>query len=84
MLTLAGRPSEAQAEVRYLGHRRHSRSLGVLRTLDGAFKDLTLPVSGVIEVSVRYTDPYDIQRASPWATLKLPPPATTARGRPRR
>ena len=84
VLTLAGRPSEAQAEVRYLGHRRHSRSLGVLRTLDGAFKDLTLPVSGVIEVSVRYTDPYDIQRASPWATLKLPPPATTARGRPRR
>jgi hypothetical protein len=82
VLVLSGRPSEAQAEVRYLGHRRHSRHLSVRRTLHDAFTDLTLPVSGVIEVSVRYTDPYDIQRASPWITLKLPPTAAkTAKGR---
>jgi hypothetical protein len=82
VLMLSGRPSEAQAQVRYLGHRGHSRHLTVLRTLDGVFTDLTLPVSGVVEVSVRYTDPYDIQRASPWTTLKLSPLAVrTAKGR---
>jgi hypothetical protein len=77
VLVLSGRPSEAQAQVRYLGHHGHSRHLSILRTLHGAFADLTLPVSGVVEVSVRYTDPYDIQRASPWTILKLPP--TTAK-----
>jgi hypothetical protein len=77
VLVLSGRPSEAQAQVRYLGHRGRSRHLSILRTLDGTFTDLTLPASGVIEVSVRYTDPYDIQRASPWTTLKLS--STTAK-----
>jgi Subtilase family len=82
VLVLSGRPGEAQAQVRYLGHQRRSRHLSVLRTLDGAFTDLTLPTSGVVEVSVRYTDPYDLERASPWATLKLPPAATkTTKGR---
>jgi hypothetical protein len=82
VLILSGRPSEAQAQVRYLGRRGRSRHLRILRTLDGAFADLTLPASGVIEVSVRYTDPYDIQRASPWITLKLPPTTTkTTAGR---
>jgi hypothetical protein len=82
VLVLSGRPGEAQAQVRYLGHQRRSRHLSVLRTLDGAFTDLTLPTSGVVEVSVRYIDPYDIQRASPWATLELPPTAAkTAKGR---
>ena len=82
VLVLSGRPGEAQAQVRYLGYQRRSRHLSVLRTLDGAFTDLTLPTSGVVEVLVRYIDPYDIQRASPWATLKLPPTAAkTAKGR---
>ncbi len=82
VLVLTGRPSEAQTQVRYLGHRGRARHLSVLRTLHGAFTDLTLPASGVVEVSVRYTDPYDIQRASPWTTLKLPPTtAKTAKGR---
>jgi Subtilase family len=82
MLVLSGRPGEAQAQVRYLGHRAHSRRLSVLRTLQGAFSDLTLPASGVIEVSVRYTDLYDVQRASPWTTLRLPTSvAKTAKGR---
>ena len=82
VLVLSGRPSEAQAEVRYLGHRVHSRRLSVLRTLNGAFTDLTLPVSGVVEISIRYIDPYDIQRVSLWTTLKLPlTTAKTAKGR---
>lgn len=82
VLVLSDRPGEAQVQVRYLGHQRRSRHLSVLRTLDGAFMDLTLPTSGVVEVSVRYIDPYDIQRASPWATLKLPPTAAkTTKGR---
>jgi Subtilase family len=83
VLALSGRPSEAQVQVRYLGRRGRSRRLRVLRTLQGAFTSLTLPTSGVVEVSVRYTDPYDVERASPWTTLRLPASAGTA-GKARR
>ncbi len=83
VLALTGRPSEAQVQVRFLGHRGRSRRLSVLRTIHGAFTSLTLPTSGVVEVSVRYTDPYDVERASPWATLRLPASETTA-GKARR
>jgi Subtilase family len=71
LLLLSGRPSEAEAQVRYLGHRGHSRHLRILRTLSGAFNSLAMPSSGVVEVSVRYTDPYDLERTSPWTTLKV-------------
>jgi hypothetical protein len=71
LLLLDGRPSEARAQVRYLGHHGRSHRLTVLRTLTGDFTRLTLPVSGVLEVAVRYTDPYDLQRASPWTKLTL-------------
>jgi hypothetical protein len=83
VLALSGRPSEAQVQVRYLGRRGRSRRLRVLRTLQGAFTSLTLPTSGVIDVSVRYTDPYDVERASPWTTIRLPASASTA-GKARR
>lgn len=79
VLALTGRPSEAQVQVRYLGHKGRSRRLSVLRTLHGIFTNVTLPNSGVVEVSVRYTDPYDVERASPWTTLHLPTSAGTAR-----
>ncbi|MGA9313237.1 MAG: S8 family serine peptidase [Solirubrobacteraceae bacterium] len=79
VLALIGRPREAEAQVRYLGHHGRSRRLRVLRTLHGVFTNLTLPTSGVAEVSVRYVDPYDVERASPWMTLRLPAPASTAR-----
>lgn len=79
VLMLAGRPKEAEAQVRYLGHRGHSRRLSILRTRHGAFTTLTLPTSGIAEVSVRYIDPYDAERASPWTTLRLPASASTAR-----
>ena len=79
VLALTGRPKEAEAQVRYLGHRRHSRQLSILRTLHGAFTNLTLPTSGIAEVSVRYIDPYDVDRSSPWTTLRLPASASTAR-----
>jgi len=71
VLVLSGRPGEAQVQARYLGRQRHSRKLRVLRTLYGAFTSLTLPTSGVVEIAVRYTDPYDMGRASPWTTLHL-------------
>lgn len=79
VLMLTGRPKEAETQVRYLGHRGHSRRLSILRTLHGAFTNLTLPTSGVAEVSVRYIDPYDVERASPWMTLRLPASGSTAR-----
>jgi hypothetical protein len=79
VLALTRRPSGAQVQVRSLGHRGQSRRLRVLRTLHGAFTSLAIPTSGVVEVSVRYIDPYDVERASPWTTLRLPAPAGTAR-----
>jgi hypothetical protein len=82
VLALLGRPSEAQVQLRYLGHRGRSHQLRVLRTLHGVFASLTLPTFGVVEVSVRYTDPYDVNRASPWTTLRLPASASaTGKGR---
>lgn len=79
VLMLTGRPKEAEAQVRYLGHHGHSHRLSLLRTLHGSFTKLTLPTSGIAEVSVRYIDPYDVERASPWTTLRLPASASTAR-----
>jgi hypothetical protein len=85
MLVLLGRSKEAEAQVRYFGRRGHFRRLSVLRTLHGAFTNLMLPASGVAEVSVRYIDPYDVKRASPWTTLRIPASASRSRkGRRRR
>jgi hypothetical protein len=79
VLALVDRPQEAEVQARYLGHRGHSRQLRVLRTLHGAFTNLTLPTSGISEVSVRYVDPFDVERSSPWTTLRLPASPSTAR-----
>lgn len=84
VLALTGRPQEAEVQVRYLGHRGRSSKARILRTLHGAFTSLTLPTSGLAEVSVRYIDPYDVERASPWTTLRLPvymPRGKAERGR---
>jgi Subtilase family len=70
VLVLSGRPGEAQAQVRCLGHRGRSRRLSVLRTLSGRSDDFTIPASAV-EVSVRYTDPYALERDGPWTTLPV-------------
>jgi hypothetical protein len=72
LLVLNTRPREARIQVRYLGHHGHSHRLMLLRTLTGDFTSLTLPMSGVAEISVRYTDPYDLERSSPWTNLPLP------------
>ncbi len=71
-LILTGRPREAQAQVRYMGRQGRSQHLRVLRTIDGALNTITIPSAGVIEVLVRYTDPYDIERTSPWVILQVP------------
>jgi hypothetical protein len=76
VLILEHRPSEAQAQVRYLGYHRHSRHLSVLQARSGTFNTLTMPSLDVVEISIRYTDPYDLERASPWTTLKLPQTTT--------
>jgi hypothetical protein len=72
LLVLDGRPSGVLAQVRLLGHHGRSRRLAVLRTLTGPFTTLTIPTAGTLEVAARYTDPYDITRASPWTTLQIP------------
>jgi hypothetical protein len=84
ILILTGRPSGAQAQVRYLGHRGHSRHLSLVRTINAALNTITIPSAGVAEVSVRYTDPYDVERASPWVTLKVARLASSKSARVRR
>jgi hypothetical protein len=83
-LVLSGRPVEAQAQVRLIGRRRHSRRLTVLRTVRGAFSELAIPAKGVSEVSLRYVDLYDAERASSWITLEMPLGSGADRKRPRR
>jgi hypothetical protein len=80
ILLLAGRPSETRTEVRCLGRRHGARGLHLLRVLTGSLSALRVP-SSVVEISVRYTDPYDTQRDSPWTTLPVPPPETRSHGR---
>jgi hypothetical protein len=79
VLTLKEHPKEAEVQIRYLGDLRHSHQLRVLRTTRERFIALTLPTSGVIEVLLRYIDPYDTERTGPWATIHLP---AKARSRP--
>jgi hypothetical protein len=79
VLTLTGRPPEASVEVRYLPGRGHPRRWRPLRTLTGDFTTLALPTAGVTAVSLRYIDPYDFARASPWSTLRLPATIDAAR-----
>lgn len=81
LLVLAGRPAEAQAQVCLIGHHRHSRRLSVLHTVRGSFTQLVVPVASVSEVSLRYVDAYDAERASPWTTLRMPRAVVTGRKR---
>jgi hypothetical protein len=67
---IAGRPAEAVIELRYLTRKAHHQRLSIKRTLRGTFTTLT-PPPVVLEIQLRYTDPYDIQRDSPWQTLAL-------------
>jgi hypothetical protein len=78
-LLIPSRPADARVEVRYLARKGHGHQLRVIQTITGSFGVLTLPASGVLELTVRYTDPYDIQRSSPWITLKLPQPTAHRR-----
>jgi hypothetical protein len=73
VLVLTARPSEAQTQLRYLARRSHSRRLRLLRTISGALSTITIPSKGVTEIAVRYTDPYDAERTSPWVTLTVHP-----------
>lgn len=77
LLLLSGPPSEAQAEVRYLGRRHlgrhhHRQHVRLLRTKRGTFRRLRLPARRLVKIRVRYIDPYDMERDGPWLTLRLP------------
>jgi len=80
VVVLESPPSEASTEVRCLGYRKHSHKLTVLRRTTTGARTLRLAATGVRELALRYTDPYDIQRSSPWTALRLPSQA--ARHRP--
>jgi hypothetical protein len=70
-LLIAGRPSEAVAQVRLLARRGPARRQKIVRTLQGRFASLGLP-RGLSAVSLRYLDSYDAARSSVWETLTIP------------
>jgi hypothetical protein len=72
VLALIDYPGDALVQVRCLARRRKSRRLRVVRNTSGHFRTLTVRASNLAELTVRYTDPYDIERSSPWTTLKPP------------
>jgi hypothetical protein len=77
-LVIAGRPSEAVAQVRLLARRGPIHRQKIVRTLQGRFTSLGLP-RGLSAVSVRYVDSYDAARSSAWETLAIPQPKPRAR-----
>ncbi len=81
VLVLQGRPNGIHTEVRLLGYHGHSRRLAVLHTLTSS--SVTIPLrTGTIDVDARYIDPYDIDRASEWTTLRTPESKQTPKARP--
>lgn len=64
-----------------LGYRRDDRrQLVLLRTLSGAMTTIGV-MRGTIEIAVRYTDPYDIDRSSPWVTIHTTSPTSPSKDR---
>lgn len=61
--------------MRVLGRYPRSHHQRVLRIITSPQSTLTTPSTGVIALTVRYIDPYDIKRDSPWITLRPPAPA---------
>jgi hypothetical protein len=72
-LRITARPAEARIEARYLTRRPHQHRLSTMRTLTGFFSSLTLPAA-VLEIQLRYIDPYDVQRDSQWVSLTVSKP----------
>jgi hypothetical protein len=79
-LLLEDRPSGTRVQARLLGYRRGSRRPVVLRTLSGCRSTIAVG-QGTIEIAVRYTDPQDIDRSSPWVTIHTTYRASPKRGR---
>jgi hypothetical protein len=71
LLTLQAPPAGIHVQVRLLGYKQRPKHLTVLRTLTSSSTTLTL-TTATVQVALRYIDPYDITRASPWTTLKAP------------
>jgi hypothetical protein len=72
VLILAGRPLGISAQVRLLGHEQRSGRRTVLQTLTRPLTTLMVRRTGTFEVAVRYIDPYDLTRTSPWTRIMLP------------
>jgi hypothetical protein len=80
-LVLQGQPARTRVQVRLLGYRRDDRrQLVLLRTLSGSMTTIGV-MRGTIEIAVRYTDPYDIDRSSPWVTIHTTNPTSPSKDR---
>ena len=69
LLTFTGRPSGARTQAGAMGSYPRSHRPRLLRSITSAQTTLTIPSTGVLAILVRYIDPYDIKRDSPWITL---------------
>lgn len=73
VLILKGHPNGARTQVRMLGHPDPTGRLHVLlRFMARASQTvLQLPAISAREIKLRYIDPYDTTRTSPWTTITV-------------
>jgi hypothetical protein len=74
-LTLTARPVGAREEIR-LFHRRPGARQRTLQTITSALSTLDFSAT-VLRIELRYIDPYDTARDSPWIALRPPPSQPT-------
>jgi Subtilase family len=71
LLVIAGRLTEAIAQIRMLARRGKAHRQRVIRVIESRLASVQLP-RGLSAVSVRYIDGYDAARSSTWQTLAVP------------
>jgi hypothetical protein len=74
LLSVTGRPAEAQTEVRLLAHSKRTHKPIPARTLRSAAASITLP-GAIVALMLRYIDPHDTAHVGPWLTLRAPRPS---------
>jgi hypothetical protein len=68
----ANRTSGMAVQLRLVGYAAHTRRLVVLRSLVANTRSVSFATGNAVAFEARYRDTYDIERTSPWRTVRLP------------
>ena len=68
----ANRRDDMTVQLRLLGYAGHTKRLVVLHSLVAAARSVTFAANNTVELRARYRDSYDVERTSPWRTVRLP------------